>query len=79
MLACGKHNAEVYGVASKIFWIEGDCLEVIKKRLKSVAKDSVIFASPPWGGECFHFPSSIMLLMTITSRTRYNVEVECLC
>ncbi|KAF1352296.1 RNA cap guanine-N2 methyltransferase-domain-containing protein [Delphinella strobiligena] len=53
VLACGKHNAEVYGVASKIFWIQGDCLEVIKKRLKSVAKDAVIFASPPWGGPTY--------------------------
>lgn len=79
VLACGKHNAEVYGVASKIFWIQGDCLEVIKKRLKSVAKDAVIFASPPWGGECFQALLSVMSLMTITRRTRFNVDVECLC
>ncbi|THW88560.1 RNA methylase family protein [Aureobasidium pullulans] len=49
-LACARHNAEVYGVASKIWWIEGDCFDVLKKRLKSLAKDAIVFASPPWGG-----------------------------
>lgn len=58
VLACGKHNAAVYGVASKIFWIEGDCFDVIKKRLKGVAKEAVIFASPPWGGPYSAYSSS---------------------
>lgn len=49
-LACAKHNAEVYGVAKKIFWIQGDVFDVLKSRLKSTAKNAVIFASPPWGG-----------------------------
>ncbi|KAF2144606.1 uncharacterized protein K452DRAFT_325140 [Aplosporella prunicola CBS 121167] len=48
-LACAKHNAEIYGVAKKIWWIEGDCLDVIPSRFGSM-KDTVIFASPPWGG-----------------------------
>jgi hypothetical protein len=30
--------------------IEGDCFDVLKKRLKSLAKDAIVFASPPWGG-----------------------------
>lgn len=51
MLACAKHNAAVYGVSNKIWWIQGDCFDVLKKRLKAVAKEAVIFASPPWGGE----------------------------
>ncbi|KAF2838578.1 putative RNA methylase family protein [Patellaria atrata CBS 101060] len=50
VLKCAKRNAEVYGVAKKIFWIEGDCFEVIKARFKAQGKDAVIFASPPWGG-----------------------------
>lgn len=50
-LKCAKHNAEIYGVAKKIFWIEGDCFELMKGRLKSTAKNAVIFASPPWGGQ----------------------------
>ncbi|KAL1301722.1 hypothetical protein AAFC00_005928 [Neodothiora populina] len=53
-MKCGKHNAEVYGVGSKIFWINGDCFEVLKKRLRSVAKDAVVFASPPWGGPSYN-------------------------
>ncbi|KZF22371.1 S-adenosyl-L-methionine-dependent methyltransferase [Xylona heveae TC161] len=50
VLQCAKHNAEVYGVSNKIWWIEGDCFDIMKKRLATVGKDSVIFASPPWGG-----------------------------
>lgn len=50
-LACAKHNAEVYGVAKKIFWIEGDCMEQMKKRFSTGMKEkAVVFASPPWGG-----------------------------
>lgn len=49
-LACAKHNAEVYGVAKKIFWIEGDIFTVLKSRLKSMGKNAVVFGSPPWGG-----------------------------
>ena len=51
VIECGRHNAEVYGVANKIWWIEGDIFEVIKARFKSVAKKAVVFGSPPWGGE----------------------------
>ena len=50
VLACAKHNAEVYGVAKKIWWIEGDCLQVVRKRFMGMAKTAVVFASPPWGG-----------------------------
>jgi len=49
-LACAKHNAEVYGVSKKIFWIHGDIFEVLQKRLKSALKKAVVFGSPPWGG-----------------------------
>lgn len=52
-LACAKHNADVYGVARKIFWIQGDIFEVLKGRLKAAAKNAVIFASPPWGGPSY--------------------------
>ncbi|KAK5007032.1 putative diacylglycerol O-acyltransferase tgs1, partial [Cryomyces antarcticus] len=50
VLQCAKHNAEVYGVANKIWWAQGDCFDIIKKRFASMGKDAVIFASPPWGG-----------------------------
>lgn len=49
-LKCAKHNAEVYGVAKRIFFIEGDCFQIMKKRFASMGKKAVIFASPPWGG-----------------------------
>ena len=51
VLACAKHNAEVYGVGKKIWWIEGDVFDALRGRLKALAKNAVIFGSPPWGGE----------------------------
>ncbi|KAK1072302.1 putative diacylglycerol O-acyltransferase tgs1 [Friedmanniomyces endolithicus] len=53
VLACAKHNAEVYGVAKKIFWICGDAFTEIPKRLKQVGKSAVVFGSPPWGGPTY--------------------------
>ena len=51
VLQCGKHNAEVYNMSKKIWWIQGDFFDVLKKRLLSVTSEAVVFASPPWGGE----------------------------
>ncbi|KAK3618763.1 putative diacylglycerol O-acyltransferase tgs1 [Elasticomyces elasticus] len=53
VLACAKHNAEVYGVAKKIFWVHGDAFAEIPRRLKQVGKSAVVFASPPWGGPTY--------------------------
>jgi len=53
VLACAKHNARVYGVEKLIWWIAGDVFEVLRSRLKSVAKSAVVFASPPWGGPTY--------------------------
>lgn len=55
VLACAKHNAEVYGVSKKIWWIQGDIFQVIQKQLKAVKKTAVIFGSPPWGGRVSFF------------------------
>jgi trimethylguanosine synthase len=49
-LACAKHNAEVYGVAKKIFWIHGDIFEALPGKLRVAQKKAVVFGSPPWGG-----------------------------
>lgn len=49
-MKCAKHNAEIYGVSKKIFWIENDCFKVAAKRFASLGKKAVVFASPPWGG-----------------------------
>lgn len=63
-LACAKHNAEIYGVSKKIFWIQDDAFRVLKERLKGAAKSAVVFASPPWGGRSSpsnHARSSVVL------------------
>lgn len=52
-LKCAKHNAEVYGVASKIFWLSGDCFDAIGRFANQAGV--VIFASPPWGGKSIYF------------------------
>ncbi|KAF2266202.1 S-adenosyl-L-methionine-dependent methyltransferase [Lojkania enalia] len=51
-IKCGKHNAEIYGVGDKIFWVRGDCFNIIPRRY-SGNKNTVIFASPPWGGTAY--------------------------
>ncbi|MCJ1312693.1 hypothetical protein MMC25_006369 [Agyrium rufum] len=50
VLACAKQNAEVYGVADRISWLEGDSFEIMPKHLGELGEMAVIFASPPWGG-----------------------------
>lgn len=51
VLACAQHNAKIYGVFDRIFWYEGDCHHLLRNELKDLVGDSVIFASPPWGGK----------------------------
>lgn len=51
VLRCAKHNAKIYGVEDKITWFLGDCFDILKNQLKELAPYSVIFSSPPWGGE----------------------------
>ena len=51
VMACAKNNAAVYGVADQITWIQEDCFEAIKKpEIEALQDQSIIFASPPWGG-----------------------------
>jgi len=54
VLACAQHNAEIYGVAHKITWINDDCFSYLSKNLSDNGwidpSKTVIFASPPWGG-----------------------------
>ncbi|KAF2150011.1 RNA methylase [Myriangium duriaei CBS 260.36] len=49
-LACAEHNARLYGVHGRIWFIRGDCFDVLRGQLKSIVKNAVVFASPPWGG-----------------------------
>lgn len=50
-MLCGKHNARLYGVDRLISWFHGDCFNIIKNELKPLDQHSVVFASPPWGGQ----------------------------
>ncbi|KAI8138776.1 RNA cap guanine-N2 methyltransferase-domain-containing protein [Fennellomyces sp. T-0311] len=47
-LHCAKHNAQLYGVADRIEFIQGDFFE-LAPRLKA----DVVFLSPPWGGPSY--------------------------
>ena len=51
VLACAKHNAEIYGIQDKISWYEGDCFEILRNELAEISNHSIFFASPPWGGK----------------------------
>ena len=50
-IACGQHNAAIYGVAHKITWVNDDCFSYLETNASSIDQlKTVIFASPPWGG-----------------------------
>eukprot|EP00123_Amoebidium_parasiticum_P013815 comp22167_c1_seq1/m.32516 comp22167_c1_seq1/g.32516 ORF comp22167_c1_seq1/g.32516 comp22167_c1_seq1/m.32516 type:complete len:672 (-) comp22167_c1_seq1:115-2130(-) len=49
-LQCARHNAEVYGVAHKIEFIEGDFLAIAP-----TLKADIVFLSPPWGGPEYRY------------------------
>lgn len=60
VLACGMHNASLYGVGAKICWVLGDAFEVLDRgknagmldvwRREAGSGGLVVFGSPPWGG-----------------------------
>lgn len=61
-LKCAQHNAEIYGVADKITWFEGDCFEIMGLKdgkendtplARLIQGHGVVFASPPWGGPSY--------------------------
>lgn len=73
VLACARHNAEIYGVADQIEWIEGDCFDLLKDVVGRDEDDGsrvVIFGSPPWGGEFFFFCFGIFLLVFVAPEWR---------
>ncbi|KAJ8070277.1 hypothetical protein OCU04_000660 [Sclerotinia nivalis] len=50
VIACAENNAYIYG-ATNITWVNGDCFEYLKTHASSInPSETVIFASPPWGG-----------------------------
>ncbi len=50
VIACAQHNASIYGVADKITWVNADSFSYIPTREDFNSSETVIFASPPWGG-----------------------------
>ncbi|KAK0118852.1 hypothetical protein ONS95_007729 [Cadophora gregata] len=51
VIACAQHNASIYGVANQITWINDDSFAYLAKHSSSIdSSQTVIFASPPWGG-----------------------------
>jgi trimethylguanosine synthase len=50
-IACAQHNAAIYGVADQITWINDDSFSYLSNSSSSIdLSNTVIFASPPWGG-----------------------------
>ncbi|RXW21790.1 hypothetical protein EST38_g4074 [Candolleomyces aberdarensis] len=54
-LALARHNAQIYGVADRIEFIQADYTSFIQSRLLrgDPRKIDVIFLSPPWGGPAY--------------------------
>ncbi|KAK4659490.1 putative diacylglycerol O-acyltransferase tgs1 [Podospora pseudocomata] len=82
-LACAQHNAEVYGVSGYITFIHGDCLEFLDRlkhhpetldlslREKCDMSQTVLFASPPWGGVDYKEQD----VFDLSTMEPYNLEV----
>lgn len=50
-IACAYHNSKIYNVQDKISWIHGDSFDYLYSQASSIdPNQTVIFASPPWGG-----------------------------
>lgn len=58
-------------MAKQIWWVEGDVFEHLRKRLKTVAKNAVLFGSPPWGGRY----SPCRCVLTETDRRLTDVSL----
>lgn len=51
VIACGQHNAAIYGASEYIKWVNDDCFSYLASNATSIDPSrTVIFASPPWGG-----------------------------
>lgn len=69
-LKCAKHNAEIYGVSSKIFWLNADCFDAVNRFAGQ--KNVIVFASPPWGGS--YCQCDAVLCMLMVTGTEYGAE-----
>ncbi|KAI8243955.1 Trimethylguanosine synthase [Colletotrichum sp. SAR 10_99] len=80
-LACAQHNAELYEVADYITWVHGDCFEFLDKlktdpagklteELRVPLEETVVFASPPWGGPGYRSAE----VFDLSKMEPYNLE-----
>ncbi|KAF7906235.1 hypothetical protein EAF00_000514 [Botryotinia globosa] len=70
VIACAENNAYVYG-ATNITWVNGDCFEYLKTHASSInPSETVIFASPPWGGPGYTFEN----IFNLSTMQPYSVQ-----
>jgi trimethylguanosine synthase len=51
VMACAQHNANIYGVFDQITWVKDDSFSYLASNASIInPSNTVIFASPPWGG-----------------------------
>lgn len=54
VIACAYKNATIYNVQDRITWIHADSFEYLSSRASLInPRETVIFASPPWGGPSY--------------------------
>jgi trimethylguanosine synthase len=50
VIACAQYNAAIYGVSQYITWVNDDSFAYLALNASIKSSETVIFASPPWGG-----------------------------
>lgn len=51
VLACAVNNAAIYGVLDQVTWVNDDSFAYLNANAATInPAETVIFASPPWGG-----------------------------
>jgi trimethylguanosine synthase len=54
VIACAQVNADIYGVADQITFVNDDCFSYLSSASSGIDPSmTVIFASPPWGGPSY--------------------------
>lgn len=72
-LAMAKHNADIYGVADYIDFVEGDYFQVAQG-----IKADVVFLSPPWGGPSYAHAESFEVdwMMAIDGKAVFDTALQ---
>lgn len=72
-LNLARHNAEVYGVADRIEFVQGDFLQLAPR-----LQGDVVFLSPPWGGPDY-LTSEVFNIETMMEPNGYPFTQDLLC